>query len=528
MSDGMDRAVNLARLKNESFDLLVIGGGATGAGVALDAASRGLRTALVERGDFAGGTSSRSTKLVHGGVRYLEAAVAHLDRAQFRLVREALAERAILLAIAPHLVHPLRTVVPVYSLAQAVFYRTGLWLYDRAAGAAAIGRSHYLSRTAMLRSFPRLRRRGLKGGVAYYDGQFNDARMNIALVATAARETAVVANRVEAIALLETDGRLAGARLRDVVSAEEFTVRARAVVNAAGPGSDAVRRLENPHAESLLAVSRGTHLAFDRAWAPGDDGLLIPKTGDGRVLFLLPWEGRTIAGTTDIRAEPSRDPEPSTAELDYLFGQLAQWLEPAPERSDMRAAWAGLRPLIAEGATGTAGLVREHHIEVGQKGLVSIAGGKWTTYRLMAEETVDRVIESAGFAKRKDCRTRELRLVGADGYHAKLAKELGERYALAADVAAHLAHDYGGLAAELLAEAGESGCRRLADGYPYIEAEVPWVVRHEMALTPEDVLARRLRLAFLDEAAVTAVRVRVEVFLDTESATDTVHKRNDI
>ncbi|MGH8273391.1 MAG: glycerol-3-phosphate dehydrogenase/oxidase [Gammaproteobacteria bacterium] len=511
----MDRKTNLARLENETFDVLVIGGGATGAGVALDAVSRGLATALVERGDFAGGTSSRSTKLVHGGVRYLEAAVTRLDRAQFHLVREALAERATLLSIAPHLVHPLRTVVPVYSLAQAAFYRTGLWLYDRAAGEAAIGHSHFLSRAEALRSFPRLRRKGLKGGVAYYDGQFDDARMNIALAATAVREGAALANRVEALALLPKDGRLAGARVRDGLNGREFDIRARVVVNAAGPGSDAVRRLENPRAEPLLAVSRGTHLAFDRDWAPGADGLLIPKTSDGRVLFLLPWQGRTIAGTTDVGTETSDDPEPSEAERDYLFGQLAEWLEPAPARTDLRAAWAGLRPMIAEGAAGTARIVREHHIEVGPKGLVTIAGGKWTTYRLMAEETVNRVVETAKLTPRNGCRTHELPLVGAEGYRADLAEELAEQYNLDAGVATHLARSYGGLAAMLLAEMEEGGARRLAAGYPYIEAEVAWVLQHEMALTAEDILARRLRLAFLDEAATAAVRPRIEALLRT-------------
>ncbi|MGH8428108.1 MAG: glycerol-3-phosphate dehydrogenase/oxidase [Gammaproteobacteria bacterium] len=509
----MDRAANLARLAHEDFDVLVIGGGATGAGVALDAASRGLRTALVERGDFACGTSSRSTKLVHGGVRYLEAAVAHLDRAQFHLVREALAERAALLAIAPHLVHPLRTVVPAYSLREALFYRIGLWLYDRAAGEAAIGRSHFVSRAAMLRSFPRLRTHGLRGGVAYYDGQFNDARMNVTVIATAAREGAVVANYAEATALVEERGRIAGARLRDQTNDNEFSIRARAVVNATGPFSDALRRLEEPNVKPLLATSRGTHLALDRTWAPGEDGLLIPKTSDGRVLFLLPWEGGTIAGTTDIRSEPTSDPEPSAEELTYLFGQLAEWLEPAPTPSDLRAAWAGLRPLIAEGATGTARIVREHHIEVGPKGLVSIAGGKWTTYRLMAEETVDRVIETAGFTPRNACRTRKLLLVGADGYHAELATELAVRYALDDAAAVHLARAYGSTASELIAAGGETGRQRLVTGYPYIQAEVLWAVRQEMALTAEDVLARRLRLAFLDRGAAEVARPRVEVLL---------------
>ncbi len=509
----MDRAQNLARLQRESFDLLVIGGGATGAGVALDAAARGLSVALIERGDFASGTSSRSTKLVHGGVRYLDAAVMHRDRAQFHLVREALAERAILLSIAPHLVHPLRTVVPAYTLWQAIFYRAGLWLYDRAAGDAAIGRSHFLSRARMLASFPRLKRRGLKGGIAYYDGQFDDARMALAVLATAARESAVVVNRVEAVALLEEGGRLRGARVHDRIGGQTFALAARVVVNATGPGSDALRRMENPRATPLLEPSRGTHVALERSWAPRDDGLLIPKTSDGRVLFLLPWQGATLAGTTDVAADACFDPEPSDAEIDYLLAQLSEWLEPPPARAALRASWAGLRPLIAEAATRTANIVREHHVAVGPKGLVTIAGGKWTTYRRMAEETVDRAIETAHLAPRNPCRTRELKLVGAEGFDHGLARTLATQHHLDNDIAEHLAHAYGGLAAQLLAEAGETGTQRLCQGHPYIDAEVCWAQRHEMALTAADVLARRMRLAFIDTRAAAAVLPRVEEIL---------------
>lgn len=509
----MDRTQNLARLERESFDLLVVGGGATGAGVAIDAASRGLSVALVERDDFASGTSSRSTKLVHGGVRYLEAAVTQLDRAQFHLVREALAERATLLHIAPHLVHPLRTLVPAYSPWQALFYRAGLWLYDRAAGRAAIGRSHFLTRAQMLQAFPRLHSHHLIGGVAYYDGQFDDARMAITLLVTAAHEGAVVANRVEVTALLEENGRLAGARVHDRHGHRAFVVRARAVVNATGPGCDVLRRMETPTCASLLAPSRGTHLAFDRDWAAGNDGLLVPKTADGRVLFLLPWQSRAIAGTTDVAADATHAPEPSEAEIDYLLAQLAEWLDPAPGSADIRASWAGLRPLIASDAANTARIVREHHIEIGPKGLVTIAGGKWTTYRLMAEETVDRVIDAAQLAPRHACRTHTLRLAGADGFHADLANELSAQYQIDLDVAEHLARAYGGLAERVLAEAGAEATARLASGYPYVAAEVHWAKRHEMALTADDVLARRTRLAFLDQTAASQTCARVEALL---------------
>ncbi|HEX7340942.1 MAG TPA: FAD-dependent oxidoreductase [Rhodanobacteraceae bacterium] len=512
MSD-MQRAAHVSRLRHEMFDLLVIGGGATGAGVALDAASRGLSVALVERDDFASGTSSRSTKLVHGGVRYLEAAVTQLDRAQFHLVREALAERATLLTIAPHLVTPLRTVVPAYSWWQAMFYRAGLWLYDRAAGQAAIGRSHGVSKAAMLRAFPALRQRGLKGGVAYYDGQFDDARMAITLLLTAVRESAVVTNRMEVTGLLASADRLTGARVRDAVGGSTFEVHARAVVNATGPCSDAVRRMENPQAASLMEPSRGTHLALDAEWAPSGDGLLIPKTSDGRVLFMLPWQGRTVVGTTDVEADAEHAPAPTDAEIEYLLGQLGQWLTPAPDRADVRASWAGLRPLIAERAANTASIVREHHVEVGPRGLVSIAGGKWTTYRLMAEEAVDRVIATVGLTVRGACRTRTLPLVGAEGYRAQLADALAAQYSLDADIATHLAHAYGDRAWSLLDAAQADGTRRLVAGHPYIEAEVTWARDEEMALSADDVLARRLRLAFIDAAATTAVRPRVEALL---------------
>lgn len=509
----MRRNDHLTRLEHQTFDLLVIGGGATGAGVALDGANRGLKVALVERDDFAAGTSSRSTKLVHGGVRYLEAALTHFDRAQFQLVREALAERATLLTIAPHLVHPLRTVVPVYTWPQAMVYRSGLWLYDRAAGKAAIERSHGVSRAAMLRSFPSLRRHGLKGGVAYYDGQFDDARMAITLLTSAVHESATIANRVAATALLQDKGRIVGARALDRVADRTFTVHARVVINATGPGADALRCMADPETAPLLAPSRGSHIALDPRWAPAGDGLLVPRTADGRVLFLLPWQGQTIAGTTDNPAAPTADPQPLDADIDYLLAQLGQWLEPAPTRADVRAAWAGLRPLISDAtaAADSARIVREHHVELGPSGLITAAGGKWTTYRLMAEETVDRAVDAAGLEPRHGCRTRELPLAGARGYSPQLATELASRYALPADIAAHLAHAYGDQAIGLLD--GADGHRRLAPGHPWIEAEVTWARDHEMALSAADVLARRTRLAFVDAAAANRARTRVDALL---------------
>ena len=515
----MDRSVNLERLGSDIFDVLVIGGGATGTGTALDAATRGLRVALVEAGDFASGTSSRSTKLVHGGVRYLESAVKHFDRAQFHLVREALAERATLLAIAPHLVHRLRTVVPLYSIKDAVQYRIGLWLYDRAAGSASLGRSHYCSRAMLRKAFPTLRRSHLRGGVAYYDGQFDDARMNVTLAVSAAEAGATVVNYVNVTGLCEQRGQLCGAIAIDRVGGGEITIRARTIVNAAGPYVDAVRRMEVADTVPLLAPSRGTHLVFDRRWAPGADALLIPRTPDGRVLFVVPWEGAVLAGTTDVPARAECALVPSAEEEAYLFRQLAEWFEPPPQAHDLRAIWAGLRPLIGQAGRdgGTGNLVREHQVTVGPKGLVTIAGGKWTTYRLMAEEVVDRMVEVGGYDV-GSCRTRETPLCGAADYHPGLAQALGNNYGLDADIALHLAHAYGDRAEQVLTLApGEPG-ERLSEAYPYVAAEVVWAARCEMALDAEDVLARRLRLAFIDTAASAYARSRVAALLAMAAA----------
>ncbi|HET7299884.1 MAG TPA: FAD-dependent oxidoreductase, partial [Oleiagrimonas sp.] len=272
--------------------------------------------------------------------------------------------------------------------------------------------------------------------------------------------------------------------------------------------------MEDAQAAGLIAASRGTHLALDACWAPAGAGLLVPRTSDDRVLFLLPWQGGTLAGTTDVAAAATDAPEPSDAEVDYLLGQLGEWLQPAPVRADIRAQWAGLRPLIAEQSTRTARIVREHHVEVGPAGLVSIAGGKWTTYRLMAEETVDRAIETAGLNAAGPCRTRALPLLGAENYHPGLVRELAARHGLDDDVARHLARAYGGQAEQVLQQAGANGHERLLAGYPYLLAEVTWARDQEMALTAEDVLARRLRLSFVDAAAATTARERVQSLLE--------------
>ncbi len=512
-----DRAAHLDRMERERFDLLVIGGGATGAGVALDAATRGLSVALVERDDFSAGTSSRSTKLIHGGVRYLEKAVKEFDRSQFNLVRDALRERAVLIRIAPHLARPLPLVTPLYNWFQVPYFMTGLKMYDWLAGKANLHPSRFVDAKEALHRFPMLKADGLRGGVVYYDGQFDDARMNVAVALTAAEQGAAVANHAEVAALLKREGRVRGAVVRDRESGRELEVDARVVVNATGPFTDAVRRMDDPDAPAMLTASSGIHIVLDARFSPPETGLLIPETEDGRVLFLLPWQGHTLVGTTDNPAEIEPYPKAAEEDVEYVLRHVRKYFSAPVERGDVKAAWSGLRPLVSNpDAADTAGLSRDHVVNVSEGGLLTIAGGKWTTYRKMALDGVDQAI-ALGDLEAGPSRTAELPLVGGADYAPVLAGELQERFGIDHDVASHLAGAYGDRATAVaeLAEAHGLGAR-LADGHPYLEAEVLYGARHEMARTSTDVLTRRTRLGFLDRDAAIAAVPRVNELLADE------------
>jgi len=324
----MKREDLLPRLKtDEPFDMLVIGGGATGCGIALDAASRGLKVALVEKNDFSEGTTSRSTKLLHGGVRYLEMAVKHLDKSQYRLVRDALKERGILLRLAPHLSNTLPLVTPLYRWMEVPYILSGLKLYDFLAGSAGIGNSRLLGRAEALKRFPMLHSEGLKAGVLYYDGQFNDARMAVCIAVTAAQHGAVIVNHVGVTDLIKEESKVAGVRVSDSVTGESWNVQARTVVNATGPFTDNVRLMDDPTSRPMLEVSSGIHILLDKRFAPPDTGLLIPKTEDGRVLFVLPWEGHALVGTTDEPARVEEHPCPSREEISYLLRHICRYFD---------------------------------------------------------------------------------------------------------------------------------------------------------------------------------------------------------
>jgi glycerol-3-phosphate dehydrogenase len=498
----MLRDEQIRKLKESHFDLVVIGGGATGSGIALDAATRGLKVALVERDDFAAGTSSRSTKLIHGGVRYLEQAVKKFDREQYHLVKEALHERATLIKLAPHLSHPIALVTPIYSWFSVPYFRIGLKLYDWLAGKKNLNPSKFLSAKAAKKNFPMLKSKGLRGGVLYYDGQFDDARMNVSLALTALEKGAAVSNHLEVIELLKQEQRLQGVRVRDLNTQEEFNIRGKVIINATGPFTDSIRKMEDPESKPMLRASSGVHVVLDKRFSPPATGLLIPKTEDNRVLFLLPWLGHTLVGTTDNPAKVEKNPRPSEEDIQYILRHLKKYFDVPVSREDVQAAWCGLRPLVSDPkASDTARLSRDHVINVGPSGLLTITGGKWTTYRKMALDAVDHAVKLGKLQPAQKSQTERTVLRGGKDYSGQLSQVLIKDFSLDQDVAIHLARAYGSRAPEVARLAGEGYGKRLVPGHPYLEAEVLYGVKHELALTAVDILARRTRLTFLDAPA---------------------------
>lgn len=496
----------LARLaERKTWDLAIVGGGATGLGVALDAAARGFNVVLVESHDFAKGTSSRATKLVHGGVRYLA-------QGNVALVREALHERTTLLRNAPHLAQPLAFVMPSYRLWETPFYGAGLKMYDVLAGSAGLGATQFLSRRQTLACLPTARAEGLKGGVKYWDGQFDDARLALALARTAAAQGALLVNYCAATGLVHHNGKLAGLRCRDQERGQDYTLAARCVINATGVWVDELRQQDGQaigrKVEPMVAPSQGVHAVVDREFLPGDHALMVPKTADGRVLFGVPWLGKVILGTTDTpRGDLAREPRPFRQELDFILQEAGRYLSRVPGPQDIRSLWVGLRPLVKplgeEGET-TKALSREHTVLVSRSGLVTVTGGKWTTYRAMAEDVLDKCFDAGLLAQVKPGVTTNLQLVGAGN---------GPPVSLSAPPGLHL---YGADAAHVLALPGP----RHELGPGLTEAMVRFAARYEYARTVEDVLARRWRLLFLDARLAASLAAQVGAILRQETGQD--------
>ncbi len=490
----------LAQLQTpEPWDVIVIGGGASGLGSAVEAATRGYRTLLLEAFDYAKGTSSRSTKLVHGGVRYLA-------QGNISLVREALHERGLLRQNAPHLVHDLSFVVPAYDWWAGPFYGIGLKVYDLLAGRLNLGSSKNLDAERALERAPTLKREGLRGGILYFDGQFDDARLAVTLLRTLLDAGGVAVNYAPVTGLLKNEeGKVAGVRARDAETGAEFELRAKSVINATGVFVDQIRHMDDPGANAMLSPSQGVHVVVPRRFLPGDSAIMIPRTEDGRVLFAVPWHDHTVIGTTDTPVpEASLEPRALPEEIDFILRTAAQYMDPAPTRADVLSVYVGLRPLVkaekTDGAGSTAQLSRDHVIRISESGLLTLTGGKWTTYRRMGEDAVNRAAVLGGLPER-------LTTTPALHLHGWTQHPEAEPWGV-----------YGTDAARVRELPGADAL--LHPELPYTEAQVRFAARFEQARTVEDVLSRRTRALLIGARAASEAAPRVAAILAEELGFD--------
>ncbi|MBT8401951.1 MAG: glycerol-3-phosphate dehydrogenase/oxidase [Rhodothermia bacterium] len=494
----MKREEMITRVESSDtpWDVLIVGGGATGLGVAVESASRGYGTLLLEMSDFAKGTSSRSTKLAHGGVRYLR-------QGNVSLVLEALKERGRLLRNAPHLVRDLPFVVPVYDWWDGPFYGIGLRLYDLLAGREGFGASRNLSRDETLRRLPTIEPEGLRGGVVYYDGQFDDARLAINLAQTAVDLGATIVNYARVTDVTHSSDVVSGVIAVDLESEAEYEISARVVINATGVFTDSIRSMDDPEAQPMVQASQGIHIVVDSSFMPGDSAIMVPETDDGRVLFAIPWHDRIVIGTTDTPVDkPTLEPRPFREELEFVLHHAARYLTKDPSPSDVLSTFAGLRPLVGSSDEGeTSEISRDHTVHISRSGLVTITGGKWTTYRKMAEDTIDQASIVAQLEERP-CVTREMRIHG----WVEDPDEEKEYGVYGADAP---------LVAQICREV-KRGEEYLHPSLPYRRGEIIHAVRNEMARTVDDVLARRLRALLLDARASIEVTPLVAAMIAGE------------
>lgn len=503
----MQRSALFDQLRaTDVYDLAIVGGGATGLGVALDAASRGYKVVLLEAYDFAKGTSSRATKLVHGGVRYLA-------QGNLSLVKEALHERGVLLHNAPHIAQPLAFVMPSYKWWESAFYGVGLMLYDLLAGKSAIGATQFLNKQQVLDRLPEVQSKALRGGVQYWDGQFDDARLALEIARTAQKKGAVVLNYCAMRSLLHENGKLTGLTCKDEETGHVLDIKAKCVINATGVWVDGVRAMDAKNSgekiETLVSPSQGVHLVVDRSFLSKDCALLVPSTHDGRVLFAVPWLGKVILGTTDTpRKDLPIEPMAFSQEVDFILEESARYLSKAPTSADVRSVWVGLRPLVKPQKTtsgNTKGLSREHTILISESGLVTVTGGKWTTYRAMAEDVLQQCLDSGLISKSdKPPMTADCPLIGAP--------RSKENYLSIPLTRQQGAHSYGTEQSRLSTLPGSKSW--LCEGLS--EAMVRFAVRYEYARTVEDVLARRSRLLFLDAQLALDLSDKVATILESE------------
>lgn len=506
----MNRNENLKQLAHGPFDLCIIGGGASGAGAALDATLRGLKVCLIEKEDFASETSSRSTKLIHGGVRYLEQAFKKLDFGQLKQVKHGLAERHTVLKVAPHLAKPLGLITPVFSWLEGFYFTLGLKLYGLFAKNDTLPKAQWLSKSQTLQKIPTLSSK-MHSSVLYYDGQLDDSRFCLALIHSADEKGACVLNHM-VLERFQKDvtGKILAAESRDSISGEKYCIQAKVFLNCTGPYADAIRRLANPEEELRMRPSKGVHILFSNEFMPSIDAMLIPKTKDGRVVFVIPFEGEVMAGTTDTPyMELEKEPLLVSNEVDFLLETIESYFEKRPSRADIKAGFAGIRPLLAPRQNpdkkSTKTLLRDHEVEIDVKsGLISLLGGKWTTYRLMAEDAIDAV--EMQLNRKTSCETANYHLVGAQ--NAAFSKEMffenASKLGLEKEVYEHLWNKYGDRAERIVEIAKENTKMRgkIHEAYPFILAEVSYAIQEEMVLTFRDFYARRIRMEITNWDAV--------------------------
>lgn len=506
----MNRDDMLSRIEDagERWDVIIIGGGATGLGAAIDSAARGYRTLLLEQHDFAKGTSSRSTKLVHGGVRYLQ-------QGNVSLVVEALRERGRLLRNAPHLVHNLPFVVPNYDWWEGPFYGIGLKIYDVLAGKEGFGPSKHLSLEETLERIPTIEPKGLRGGTIYYDGQFDDARLAINMAQTVVDLGGTVANYMKVVGLSKSNSMVQGVVVQDQESGKDYTLTANVVINATGVFSDAVRQMDDTEAKSMVQPSQGVHIVLDQSFLPGDSAIMVPQTDDGRVLFAIPWHKRIVVGTTDTPLDkPDLEPRAKEEELDFLLEHSQRYLTKDPTADDVLSTFAGLRPLVRNPeAENTAEISRDHTIQISRSGLVTIAGGKWTTYRKMGEDVIDQAATIAGLPERQS-KTKDLPIHGWHAYSSKF----GDLDYFGADAPA----------VKTLMKEQDGWEELLHPNLPYQKGEVIWAVREEMARTVEDVLSRRTRALLLDAKASMQIATEVAGMMAEELGHDAAWEKEQL
>lgn len=522
----MNRNKNIERIKNEEFDICVIGGGASGAGCALDAALRGLKVALIEKNDFAAETSSKSTKLIHGGVRYLEQAFKNLDFGQLRQVRHGLEERHIVIKNAPHLAHPLALITPVFSWFEGMYFTIGLTIYGFFAKNDTMPKAQWLNRKETFEHIPTLTPK-LHSSVMYYDGQLDDARYCLALAHSADKQGVAVVNHAEIISFdKDTAGKIASAGVKDLLHNTTLNIKAKVFINCTGPFADRIRLLANPALEKRLRPSKGVHIMLPADVLKSKDAMLIPKTKDGRVVFVIPFEGDVMVGTTDDEySDLKKEPVLESKEIDFLLDTLRPYLAKVPDRSAIKSGFGGLRPLIASsGSKATKKLVRDHEVEHDEESnLLSLLGGKWTTYRLMAKDAIDDACKILSVDT--PCSTQHHYLVGGEAYRFENWKDIEQEYKLDADICQHLLHKYGTQAREVL-KLGST--ERLHPNYPFIEAEVLYTVQEEMACSLRDFFARRIRLELLDWQATYDTVPKVAKLMGEQLEWTEQEKQNNI